>query len=66
MIKQWKKPVSAERLREVLFYNSETGIFYWNIDYVSRKGHIRKKGTMAGVNIGGYIRICFDGGDYRA
>jgi hypothetical protein len=45
------------RLRELLDYNAETGVFTWR---VSRQGHC-KAGSAAGARRhDGYIRICVD------
>jgi hypothetical protein len=50
--------LTAERLREVLRYAPETGLFYWRKDKGSRK-----TGAMAGnisASIGGYLQIRID------
>lgn len=54
--------ITQKRLKEVIKYNPETGIFTWNIN------HKRvKKGSVAGHKYStGYIRIAIDGIQYRA
>jgi HNH endonuclease/AP2 domain len=55
--------LTIERLREVLTYAPETGLFYWR---VARRNHV-KVGDVAGViNRTGYRRICIDGKRYLA
>lgn len=57
------RSLTAERLREVLDYNPDTGIFVWKIRTADRV----KIGTEAGgVDEKGYVRIRVDGGRYRA
>ncbi len=52
-----KPRVSFERLREVLSYDSETGLFTWLISL----SPVVKPGDIAGtVTIGGYIHIGID------
>ena len=53
--------ITQERLKEVLHYNPETGIFVWehSTPYVSA-------GTTAGWIDNGYIRIYVDGKEYKA
>lgn len=53
-----RKPLTAERLRELLHYDQETGLFTWRIP---RKG-TGGVGSVAGrINPGnGYIDICID------
>jgi len=53
--------LTQKRLRELLFYNSETGDFMW---LVSRGGV--SKGTIAGTISHGYVLIRIDGIYYRA
>lgn len=49
--------LSIERLREVLAYDPQTGIFRWRRDVGNRRS-----GTVAGnTNTTGHIRICIDG-----
>lgn len=55
------KDITAERLRELLEYNPETGIFRW---LVSRGNQI-KSGSVAGsINAAGYVDIRVDGHRY--
>ncbi|EEA8306567.1 HNH endonuclease [Salmonella enterica subsp. enterica serovar Rubislaw] len=54
--------ITQERLKEVIKYNPETGIFTWNVNH---KRVI--KGSVAGHKYStGYIRISIDGVQYRA
>ena len=56
------KELTAERVRELLNYDPETGIFTWR---VSRGGVVA--GAIAGANNGkGYLRIVIDNRKYRA
>ena len=53
---------SAERVRELLHYDPNTGVF---TRLVSRRGINAKVGDVAGsVNAKGYLRITIDGSDY--
>lgn len=55
--------LTAERLREVLIYNPETGIFTWLVR--ARPG--AEAGDVAGcIDRLGYRRIAIDGGQYKA
>jgi hypothetical protein len=56
--------ITAERLRELLHYNPETGIFTWR---VKRRGPV-KAGDVAGrIHADyGYVIIGLDGREYRA
>ncbi len=53
----------SERLREVLRYNSETGVFVW----ITSSGPRAKAGAVAGSHDGqAYWRIQLDGKKYKA
>jgi hypothetical protein len=55
--------ITAERLRELLDYDGETGVFRWR----SNRGRMAKLGQQAGSsNSSGYVLIRIDGKDYRA
>jgi hypothetical protein len=55
--------ITLSRLREVLNYDAETGLFIW----LKTLGSKRMKGLPAGtLNDQGYILICVDRKDYRA
>lgn len=53
--------VSLERLREVLDYDPDTGIFRWKQSFVHRV-----KGGVAGADVRGYVVIQIDGVRIRA
>lgn len=54
---------TAERLREALHYNPDTGAFTWRI----RSGGTATVGTPAGHHdTHGYVKISLDGGRYYA
>lgn len=53
--------LTAERLRELLHYSPETGVFTWK----KRRGGSAKPGNVAGrLNDNGYWRIRVDGPEY--
>jgi len=54
--------LTAQRLRELLHYNSETGLFTWR----GNRTGFALAGTVAGTKSGGYICIQVDGTLYRA
>ena len=54
--------LTAERLRELLHYDPETGVFTWR---ESRHNHVRV-GTIAGHNNHGYLRIHIGDKSYGA
>ncbi len=57
------KPLTVERLGEVLSYEPEMGLFRWK----RRTSNRVKVGDVAGrMNGNGYIRISIDGGHYYA
>ena len=56
-----KTDLTAERLRELLDYNPETGVFIWRC----RKGPV-KSGSVAGYPQEGYIGVSIDGVGFRA
>lgn len=53
MSRRKNSQLTAERLRELLHYDSTTGVWTWRI---TRSGRI-KIGTPAGYIEGGYLRI---------
>ena len=54
--------LAADRLRELLSYDPETGVFVWNVS----RGTV-KKGAVAGrKNTDGYIEISIDSRLYKA
>lgn len=55
------KKITQERLKELLSYDPETGVFRWKVD--RRKV---KAGTRAGALTKGYIVISVDGKKYKA
>jgi hypothetical protein len=57
------KELTQERLKELLHYDQETGVFIWKID----RSRLAKKGNIAGCfNYYGYIDIKIDGKTYKA
>lgn len=58
-----KADLSADRLRELLDYNPETGVFTWR---VRRNQHVHLESIAGTTNINGYIQICVDRRVYRA
>ena len=57
------KPLTAERVRELLNYAPETGVFTWRVN----RGGTANSGSVAGhIDQDGYGRICVDGPHYVA
>ena len=55
--------VTQSRLKEVLSYDEDTGLFAWKVN----KGRLAQAGTTAGsVNSSGYVIIWIDGRQYKA
>jgi hypothetical protein len=65
-----RKELTVERLRELLHYDSGTGVFTRRVDVMcGRNGKqvAARKGEVAGyVNKDGYVMIGIEGRDYRA
>lgn len=59
-----KADITAVRLRELLHYDHQTGVFRW-ASASGRWGRIAA-GSVAGSNHNGYIKIGLDGRDYLA
>lgn len=58
-----KVDLTAHRLREILDYNADTGVFTWKIAFCRKT----KVGAKAGhVGVRGYVDIRIDGFRYRA
>jgi hypothetical protein len=56
------RPLTTERLRELLSYDPETGLFTWNISPLVHKW----RGRVAGREDNGYCRIRIDRQEYLA
>ena len=57
-----KPNITVERLRELLNYDSQTGVFTW---YVRRKGVLPSR-VAGSIKTNGYMHIVIDGRAYRA
>jgi hypothetical protein len=57
------KLIDLERLKELLDYDPETGLFKWKVHL---KYSPRYEGDLAGYNNEGYVKITIDGLSYRA
>lgn len=57
-----KHELTAERLREVLNYDPNTGVFTWRIS----KGPSRSGSVAGSINKTGYWHLRIDGGTYQA
>lgn len=57
-----KKELTLERLKVLLTYKHDTGLFFWNS---GRRGNARA-GSVAGSSSQGYIHISIDGRSYSA
>jgi len=58
--------LTQNRLKELLTYNPDTGLFGWVSKHGLGRGRPRRDGLSAGTNSHGYISICIDGTPYFA
>ena len=54
--------LTAERLRALLHYDADTGLFTWRVS----RGRSAKAGGVAGNVVDGYVKIMVDGRTYTA
>ena len=54
--------LTQEKLKEYLYYNSETGVFTW----IKLSGRRARVGDIAGSNCNGYLTLNFNGRKYYA
>lgn len=69
MSKPQRRPLTAERLRELLHYDPETGVFRWRADRLTGRGRrlLARAGDIAGTREqNGYVRINIDYRPQRA
>ena len=57
-----RNDLTQERVKILLTYDPETGIFVWNADGINQV----KAGRIAGTPHEGYVRICVDANRYTA
>lgn len=60
-----KMPLTVERIRQLIEYRPETGLFYWLVNRNSHGGKA-KAGAIAGTPSDGYVQIGIDGRHYKA
>ncbi len=62
-----KKVLTASRLRRLLSYDSETGLFVWRPRPDNRQFNAHFAGSVAGtLQSARYVQICIDGEKYLA
>jgi hypothetical protein len=59
-----RKPLTAERLRELLHYDPETGVWTWR--KLPIKNQLKPGGRAGTADSGGYVQIRIDGPKYGA
>lgn len=60
-----KKDLTVERLKELLHYEPETGVFTWRVKTNKSRNWVGKRAGCANVSTG-YVMIGIDGHDIRA